>query len=114
MGKRILLSIIIIIFTANLSYSQLIPNLGGQRRGTSSLQFLKIGSGARATGMGESFVAVANDISALYWNPAGITQFSENGLTFSHSRWFVDTDVNFFGGVYHIGENSIGVSVTSL
>ncbi|HVP40303.1 MAG TPA: PorV/PorQ family protein [Candidatus Saccharimonadales bacterium] len=46
--------------------------LGGQRRGTASLEFLKIGVGARAEGMGEAFVSVANDPSAMYWNPAGI------------------------------------------
>ncbi|MBI5836100.1 MAG: PorV/PorQ family protein [Candidatus Eisenbacteria bacterium] len=46
--------------------------LGGQRRGTASLEFLKIGIGARAEGMGQAFVSVANDPSAVYWNPAGI------------------------------------------
>ena len=96
-------------------YSQLIPNLGGQRRGTSSLQFLKIGNGARGTGMGETFVAVSDDISALYWNPAGLVQFKENGVTFSHTLWFVDTQLQFFGAVYHFGgSNAVGLSVASL
>lgn len=114
MTKRYILILIISVFAFENCYSQLIPNLGGQRRGTSSLQFLKIGSGARATGMGESFVAVADDLSALFWNPAGISEFKENGVTFSHTRWFVDSEINFFGGVYHLGENSLGLSVTSL
>jgi len=97
------------------AYSQLIPNLGGQRVGTSSLQFLKIGNGARGTGMGETFVAVSDDISALFWNPAGLVLFEENGVTFSHTMWFVDTQLQFFGGVYHFGgSNAIGLSVVSL
>ena len=97
------------------AYSQLIPNLGGQRVGTSSLQFLKIGSGARGTGMGETFVAVSDDISALYWNPAGLVLFEENGVMFSHTMWFVDTQLQFFGGVYHFGgSNAVGLSVVSL
>ena len=58
------------------SRAQLFPVLGGQRAGISTAQFLKIGVGARASAMGEAFIAVSNDASALYWNAAGITQFT--------------------------------------
>jgi len=37
--------------------------------------FLLIGPGARATGMGEAFVAVADDPTATYWNPAGLGNY---------------------------------------
>lgn len=40
--------------------------------GTSAAPFLKLGFGARPMGMGEAFVALADDASALYYNPAGI------------------------------------------
>jgi len=93
----------------------LLPNLGGQRVGTASLQFLKIGNGARGTGMGESFVAVSDDISALYWNPAGLSEFTENAITASYTQWFVDTKIQYFGGVYKFGgNNTIGISVNAL
>jgi hypothetical protein len=107
--------VLIIFISVNQTFAQLLPNLGGQRTGTASLQFLKIGNGARATGMGETFVAVSDDISSLQWNPAGIVLFRENAVTFSHTRWFVDTDLNYAGGVYHFGgSNAVGISVTSL
>jgi len=96
------------------SNAQLIPVLGSQRAGTSSLQFLKIGVGARATAMGESFVAVANDITALYWNPAGLMQFDGIGAHFSHSEWLVDLKHEYFGGIYRFGHNAVGLSITSL
>jgi len=114
--KNILFAaILIIVFQINISFAQLFPNLGGQRTGTASLQFLKIGSSARATGMGETFVAVSNDISSLQWNPAGLVAFKENGMTFSYTQWFVDTKLANFGGVYHFGgSNALGLSVTSL
>ena len=32
------------------------------------------GAGARAMGMGGAFVAIADDASAVYYNPAGISQ----------------------------------------
>ena len=94
---------------------QLFPVLGGQRAGISTAQFLKIGVGSRATAMGDAFVAVANDVSALYWNPAGLTQFAENQIMFSHNQWVVDINHDFIGAVYHLDEtNTFGVSLTSL
>lgn len=95
--------------------AQLLPVLGAQRAGTATAQFLKIGVGARATAMGETFVAVANDASALYWNPAGITQFPSNEIVLAHTSWFVDIKHQFFGAVYHLTtDDAIGISVTSL
>ncbi|MBI4811756.1 MAG: PorV/PorQ family protein [Ignavibacteriales bacterium] len=102
------------VFTT-FAHSQLIPNLGGQRAGISAFQFLKIGVGARGVGMGETFVAVANDVSALYWNPAGLTQFSENQFIFAHTEYVVDLKHEFFGTVYHLSpSDAIGASMTSL
>ena len=113
--KKIFCFTAMILLLSSTLKAQLIPQLGNQRAGTSSLQFLKIGVGARATAMGESFVAVANDITALYWNPAGIMQFSEVGVNFSHSEWLVDLKHEFFGGIYRIGKNNaVGVSIIDL
>jgi hypothetical protein len=67
--------------------------LGEQRAGTSSATFLKIGVGARAVGLGESFVAVANDPSAIYWNPAGLASVQRQEFLFSHASW--PGDVNY-------------------
>ena len=53
--------------------------------GTSAAQFMKIGVGARATAMGESFVAVSNDASAIFWNPAGIASLTTNEVLLVHT-----------------------------
>ena len=107
--------VLIFLLSSGISYAQLIPNLGGQKTGTSSLQFLKIGHGARSAGMAETFVAVSDDISSLYWNPAGLVAFKENGITVSHTEWFVDTKLEFVGGVFHFGgNNALGISLTAL
>lgn len=65
-------------------------SLGGQRAGTASATFLRIGVGARAVGMGETFVAVANDPSAIYWNPAGLASLQRRELAISHVQWPAD------------------------
>jgi len=99
----------------SLMRAQLLPVLGAQRAGTATAQFLKIGVGARATAMGDAFVAIANDASALYWNPAGITQFQTNEIMVSHTNWFVDIQHQFLGAVYHLTpDDAVGVSVISL
>jgi len=64
--------------------------LGEQRAGTASGTFLKIGLGARATGLGEAFVAVANDPTAIYWNPAGIASIQRQEFALSHVEWPAD------------------------
>jgi len=113
--KRFSILVFLWLFLPLISFAQLLPNLGGQRVGTSAAQFLKIGIGARALGMGEAFVAVANDAEALYWNPAGIAQFSKNSVLFSHTQWLVDVRLEYAGLVYHLdGANSLGISVTYL
>lgn len=68
--------------------------------GTAGAQFLKIGAGARAVGMGEAFVAVADDASAIWWNPAGVARITMNGdshLTLNHSTWPAQISHEFFG-----------------
>ena len=112
---KYLVTIILIVFSFSEIKPQLFPVLGGQRAGISTAQFLKIGVGGRATTMGDAFVAIANDVSALYWNPAGLSQFSENQVMFSHNQWVVDINHDFVGAVYHLDDaNTFGVSLTSL
>jgi len=112
MKKSLLL---ILLFFAADNYAQLFPTLGGQRAGISTAQFLKIGIGARATAMGDAFVAVADDPSALYWNPAGLVQNSNNGVIISHNEWLAEISHDFIGAMYHISDNdAVGVSLTAL
>jgi long-subunit fatty acid transport protein len=112
---KYIITFFLIVITFSEIKPQLFPVLGEQRAGISTAQFLKIGVGGRATAMGDAFVAIANDVSALYWNPAGLTQFSENQIMFAHNEWVVDINHDFIGAVYHIDdENTFGISLTAL
>lgn len=105
----------ILLLHVDRAEAQLFPNLGGQRVGISAFQFLKLGGGARGVALGESFVALANDASAVYWNPAGMTQFSENQIIFAHTEYVVDLKHEFAAGVYHLSpSDAVGASVTEL
>ncbi|MBI3195657.1 MAG: PorV/PorQ family protein [Ignavibacteriae bacterium] len=112
--KMIWLSVLVLC-CVGLMDAQLVPNLGGQRAGISAFQFLKIGAGARGVALGESFTAIANDVSALYWNPAGLTQFGDNQAVFAHTEYVVDIKHEFAGVAYHVTSTDVvGVSLTSL
>src|SRR5213083_1097212 len=51
-------------------------------------EFLKIQVGARALGMGGAFVAVADDATAPYWNPAGLVYLPYREVLPQHSEKF--------------------------
>jgi long-subunit fatty acid transport protein len=65
------------------------------KKGTTAAQFLKIGVGARASAMGESYVAEANDASAVFWNPAGMARLSANEVLFARTSWIADITYDF-------------------
>ena len=81
--------IIAIIFVV-LCFATLFPSVFG-KGGTASMQFLKLGIDARAIGMGEAYTAVTDDISGVYWNPAGIALKYETQVFISHTNWVADT-----------------------
>jgi hypothetical protein len=87
----------------------LLPGLAGaaeifQKVGTFDGQFLKIGVGARAEGMGGAFVGVADDATALFWNAAGIARIEsdKSELTFSHANWPAELSFDQVGYVFHL------------
>ncbi len=54
-----------------------------------SNEFLNIGAGARGLAMGSAQVASANDATAGYWNPAGLTEVKDNpNVGIMHADYF--------------------------
>jgi long-subunit fatty acid transport protein len=65
--------------------------------GTTGAQFLELGISARAMGMAEAFAAVSNDVSAIYYNPAGLTSLQGKEMMFTYVQ--MPADIGFgFGG----------------
>ncbi len=73
-----------------------------------------VGVGARALAMGSAYTGVANDYSALYWNPAGLTQmqYSEFSLGLSHLN-YKDKSL-FFNKNTSYSNNSTGLNSLGL
>ncbi|PKN00542.1 MAG: hypothetical protein CVU78_00645 [Elusimicrobia bacterium HGW-Elusimicrobia-2] len=82
-------------------------------KGTCGAQFLKIGMGARAMGMGGAAAALT-DVSALYWNPAGLASLEKREVLAMHTDWFEDTSIEFLGAAFPVGGAVFGLSMTYL
>jgi len=85
--------------------------------GTTGATFLKISPGARAVGMGEAYVAIANDATALFWNPAGIVQVDNYQIALMHNFWLQGVYYDYFAFVQDLpgpGNEKFGLSLTFL
>ncbi len=55
--------------------------------GEATAIFLQIAPGARPAGMGGTFVAIADDATATWWNPAGLAFLDRREISFMHVNW---------------------------
>jgi hypothetical protein len=82
--------------------------------GTSGFIFLRLGNGARASGMGEAFTAVSDDATSIYWNPAGMANVDGVELNVTHSEWLVDIRFEQVSVVNEMLGGAVGLSFTGL
>lgn len=93
-----------------LTYSIILSSLLYSASSTGA-QFLKLAAGARATGMGESFVAVANDATAIFWNPAGISSLTSKEFSASHHSYVQSINYETIAYVHPIKVGAFGSGV---
>ncbi|NIR47183.1 PorV/PorQ family protein [candidate division KSB1 bacterium] len=83
--------------------------------GTSAAAFLRIPVGVRGTALGGAFVSIADDASAMFWNPSGIARVEDISLFFDHSPWLPGITFNYVGFVMPLEDiGSVGVNITAL
>jgi len=107
--KKYVVILIMLMVLPGILFAEIFP-----KTGTAGLQFLKIGIGARALGMGEAYTAVTDDISSIYWNPAGLALKAQDQVMFSHTAWVAGINYEFvaFSKVTSMG--TFGVSTALL
>lgn len=82
--------------------------------GAAGSQFMKIGIGARGNGMAGAYGSVVNDLSSIYWNPAGLAEVKGITGNFSYTSWFADFQHNFAAISMPLGSNfTVAVSMIS-
>ncbi|MBU0951298.1 MAG: PorV/PorQ family protein [Elusimicrobia bacterium] len=103
--KRILISVIFSLIVFCFS------NLHAQSTG---LEFLNIAPGARSAGMGEAFTPLADDLNAVYYNPAGLGFITRSEFQATYSYWLGDTYIGSGGFLYPSHTGTVALNGTYL
>jgi len=85
--------ILVLIFT----FCALVKNVYPGDIHPTYVDFLKFGIGARPSAMGEASVSLHSDVTAAYWNPAGLAKIERIQCAAMYSEAVKDAFLNFFG-----------------
>lgn len=80
-----------------------------QQAGT-DIAVLKAGVGARPLGMGSAFTAVADNVDAPYWNPAGLGFIGQNEITTSQTKLSTDANHYYMSYIKPAWGGTLGIS----
>ena len=105
-AKHIVAALALTLVATSGASAQVVSVAAGEftKVGLAGGQFLKIGVGARGTAMAGAYGGVADDISSIYWNPAGLAQVEGYGADFSHTFWFAGMSHSFAALVMPVSE----------
>ena len=85
------------------------------RYGTTAANFLEIGVGSGPNAMGEAYVAVASDLTSIYWNPAGLANVERPSVMFALQPWLADINMLFASGAVAIPNiGTLGLGITQV
>ncbi len=104
---KIIFTVAIICFLSTTIFAQ-------TKVGTTAASFLEFGVGSAASGMGNAYTGVSEDVSAIYWNPARIAYLNSIQFMFLHNPWLVGISYNFLGAVIpieNIGVLGFGITI---
>lgn len=92
------------------------PDIPTTRSGTRGANFLEIGAGARAQAMGNALTGLASGVTAMYWNPAGISSTEGISAAFSRSNLYQDLDIahTYAGVLVPMFGGALGINYTRL
>lgn len=109
--KKLIIFTLGFLLVLNLSiFSQEVSKVG-----TTAAGFLNIDVGSRAVGMGGAFSAVAQDVSAMYWNAAGVARLERTEAMFCNTRWIADIQFNYAAVAVPLGNlGTVGANATFL
>lgn len=114
MKHTFIAALAISLMLAGMVSGQRISSESISKTGTTVAQFLKIGVSARSIGMGGAFVSVANDVSAIYLNPAGLARVYGSEAMFTHTEWIANTTYDFGAIALNIRNvGALGLMVSS-
>lgn len=98
------LALVLLLFSVAPVSAQTVVRYGAE--------FLAGGVGGRALGMGGAHVGLAQDVSAGYWNPAGLARITHSEVGYMHAERFAGiVSFDYAGGVFPLNDRSaVGIS----
>lgn len=96
------------------------PVVSNAQVAITAVPFLQIEPDSRGAAMGNTGVAIADNASALFWNPAGLAFQTDNQISITHSNWLANFNVSdlfydYLVGKYYVeGIGTIGAHLTYL
>jgi len=109
-STNIMLMLLLVGFSWNNAIAQSVTKVG-----TSAAAFLRIPVGSKGTSMGSAFVSIADDATAMFWNPGGMARLTQKSLYVDHSPWLPGLDFNYFALALPFEEaGTVGLNVTAL
>jgi len=91
----------------------LVPSTRMARALESGADFLNIGAGARASGLGSAYTALADDANAVYYNPGGLA-LARREVSLMHASWALDGGYDFAAAALPAGPFTAAISFTRL
>jgi hypothetical protein len=79
--------------------------------GGASAEFLQFGAGARGMALGGGISTIVDDVSALHYNPAGLTLMEGPEAALTVMPYFADTDYYWTGLAFPFGDGDYGFGV---
>jgi hypothetical protein len=108
MKNRLLLALLLLPFAAGAPRAEDEPRYFSSRAaGTTAADFLNLPVGARAAGLGGAYSAVAEEASAIHWNPAGLVQIPKLSAVFMRSQYIDDISYQYAAYAHRISYDSV-------
>lgn len=84
--------------------------------GTTSARILQITADARASALGNSYCALADDLGAAYWNPAGLSNIHNKELAFSYADLYQEFKFSHLAYAHPLSNNTtvLGIGISYL
>jgi hypothetical protein len=107
--SQLIILFIFIIYQFSMAQNQ------PYRVGTTAANFLEMGIGSAGNAMGDAYVSAVQDISSVYWNPAGLAYLPHNEFLVMHQPWIAGINVNFAGaGVVFPEIGTFALAITNV
>lgn len=78
-----------------------------------AMSYTRLGAGARARGMGNCFIGIADDVTSVIYNPAGLARLKTGQIHTMKDNLSADRSINLFAGAIPFWSGTLGVAYSS-